>query len=555
MRRAVWTLFAIPLVASLGCQPPVLSSLNLAQGPEHTLVQVSGSNLFASSVLWDAGLGSEQTIPGGFLGGYMFSVPPGETVGNHPVALRNSQGTSGTRDFVVTPVQPFGPPRIDRVTLAGTSFDAAGQVNVGLYVQGANIDVGAVVEIDGADVATAAHQGLRNGLFGTTPTILGYPIYHYLGLIALPQVPKAPGSTLQIQVRNLDGVRSAAFPYALPTDAASIDSDGDALLDTWEENGYDADGDGTLEVDLPTLGADPFRPDIFVEMDVMQGLANPPIAAAGANPGVFQAAQQMFAAAPVLNPFRASGINLFIDSSGSIPNTATLHFGTIIGGNGTSTDFATIRNANFTAARDDVFHYGIWGDALVGGISGVSDVDFGGSEVGDDFLVSFDNFQNSFQTLRSQVETFVHELGHGLGQRHGGATHRRFNPQYWSAMSYTWQLRSGQSNGTRRTRVTCAPIYWANAAATEPNGAAPANPNAITDYSHGMGPTVVENTGSLQEATGVCGAAVDWNDDGDTTDTNLSVDANNDGTNNETLVDVSNWAGLRFNGPADDGDL
>ena len=147
----------------------------------------------------------------------------------------------------------------------------------------------------------------------------------------------------------------------------------------------------------------------------------------------------------------------------------------------------------------------------------------------------------------------MHEFGHNLGQRHGGDTHSPYKPNYWSAMSYTWQLRSGRGNATRRSRVTCAPIYWADDTATEPGGAAPAAPNAVTDYSHGMGPTLVENDGSLDEPTGVCGAPVDWNNDGDTTDTGLSVDADDNGAANETLQDFANWRALDFGGPESDG--
>jgi hypothetical protein len=68
-----------------------------------------------------------------------------------------------------------------------------------------------------------------------------------------------------------------------------------------------------------------------------------------------------------------------------------------------------------------------------------------------------------------------------------------------------------------------------------------------------MGPTLVENNNSLQEATGVCGAAVDWNNDGDVTDTNLSANADDNAVANETLRDFGNWRALRFNGPRADG--
>jgi hypothetical protein len=535
-----------------GCQPPVLNNLVDNTGPERSLVMVDGSSLLFSSVVWDAGLPTEQQVPGGFLGGYMFSVPPGASPGPHPVALRNTRGTSGTLTFTVTAPVPFGAPRVDRVSLLGISFDG-GNVEPVLYVQGANVDVGAVVQVNGADVATVAHRGLQNELYGTDPTVMGYPIYHYLSLLAVAGTQTA-GAALSVTVRNLDGQLSQAVTYALPDSAATLDSDGDNLLDAWETGGYDADGDGTIDVDLPALGAHPRRPDLLVEVDIMTGLANPPIPATATDPGTLEMAQAVFRAAPVLNPLGQEGINLILDASGTVPFTQTVDFGTVIQGPAGTTDFFTLKNANFAnATRDRIYHYAIWGNALVGGYSGVSDVDFGGSENGDDFLVSFDDFSASFQTMRSQVETFVHELGHNIGQRHGGDTHSQFKPNYWSVMSYAWQLRSGRSDATRRTRTTCTPIYWADPGATEVNGAAPATVNAIVDYSHGMGPTVVENNGSLNEPTGVCGVAVYWNGDTDATDVNLSLDADDNGGAAETLMDVSNWRVIDYRGPESDG--
>jgi hypothetical protein len=479
-------------------------------------------------------------------------VPPGATPGPHPVALRNSRGTSGTLDFNVTAPLPFGAPRIDRVTLVGATF-TGGQVVPVLYVHGANIDVGAVVNVDGSDVATVAHRGLHNELYGTDPDVLGYPVYHYVSLIALPDTQSA-GGTLSVTVRNLDGQVSAAFAYGLPDSAAVMDSDGDELLDDWETSGYDADGNGTIDIDLAALGTHPHRPDVLVEVDIMNALANPPLATTPGNPGTFDNVIALFQHAPILNPLGQPGINLILDTSGTVAFTQTLGFGTIIATPAGGTDFFTLKDANFdNAVRDSIYHYAIWGNALAGGYSGISDVDFGGSESGDDFLVSFDDFSAAFQTLRSQIATLAHEFGHNLGQRHGGDTHSIRKPNYWSVMSYAWQLRSGYANAERRQRVTCAPIYWADAAATEPNGAAPAAPNTTVDYSHGMGPPVVENDNSLDEPTGVCGPPVDWNNDGDVTDTSLSTDADDNGVANETLMDFGNWRALLFGGPRSDG--
>lgn len=45
------------------------------------------------------------------------------------------------------------------------------------------------------------------------------------------------------------------------------DSDGDGLYDDWEINGYDAEGDGVIDVDLPAMGATWDHKDLFLEMD------------------------------------------------------------------------------------------------------------------------------------------------------------------------------------------------------------------------------------------------------------------------------------------------
>ena len=91
-------------LALAGCQPPSLTNLVENTSPERSLVMVEGSSLLFSSVVWDAGQPTERVVPGGFLGGYMFSVPPGATVGPHPVALRNSHRRSARDHRFLPPV-------------------------------------------------------------------------------------------------------------------------------------------------------------------------------------------------------------------------------------------------------------------------------------------------------------------------------------------------------------------------------------------------------------------------------------------------------------------
>ena len=77
--------------------------------------------------------------------------------------------------------------------------------------------------------------------------------------------------------------------------------------------GYDADGDGVVDVDLPALGADPSHKDIFVELDWEIGRA--PLRES------IEVVKEAFAMAPIdaggtPNPDGQPGINLWVDTGG-----------------------------------------------------------------------------------------------------------------------------------------------------------------------------------------------------------------------------------------------
>lgn len=525
-----------------GCATPNINSLNPDTGPERTLVEIDGDTAFATAY-WNAGTLTEQALPGVFLSARLFTVPAGTSLGTHPVQLQRFGKRGNMARFTVTAAQPFGAPRLDRVSLLYADFQPAGQVNTWLYVQGANVDTGAEVLINNTVVPSAAHKGIQNDLLGVAPQDLRYPIYHHLALIAAPGV-QATGTNLNVKIRNADGTESNTVSYRLPASLAMLDSDGDRLLDDWETNGFDADGDGTVDIDLPGLGADPLRPDIFLEVDVMNGLANPP------GNAVWNAMTAAFAAAPIINPRGANGIELHLDRRGTVPFWQTIDFG------GTETmthrQFNTLKNVNFDDAnRDNIYHYCIWANMRPNGSSGISDVNWGSG--GDDCIVSFDDFNAAFQTAQSMAETLLHELGHNLDQRHGGATHAQNNPTYNSMMSYNWQLRTGRSNAWRRNNPVYAPYFYLTNAAVETGGAIPGGWTGVTiDYSSGMGRTLDEN--ELDEPTGLYnGNPVDWNMDGDSTDTSVDRDLSDDGDANDNVDDFANWADLDYGGPASDG--
>ncbi len=532
----------IPLL--LSCGNPNINTLTPSAGPPRTLVEVNGDN-FLSTAWWDANVAGEASMPGGFLGSYIFSVPPAAAAGAHNVQLRRSGNSGNVVSFNVTAPDPFGAPRLDRVGLIGTEFRPGNKIITWLWVQGANFDVGAEVLINNIVEPTIAMRGLRNDLFAVAPATLLFPIYHYLAIIA-SSGERDTGEILAVTVRNRDGLVSSAINYTLPTDSSNLDSDGDDLPDQWEVNGFDANGDGVIDVDLKALGAHPQRPDVFLEVDIMQSLTNTPVAA------TFQPMIDAFAAAPVINGFTANGINLVIDRSGTVPFSQTIDLTGADNAAAGFTNFYTLKAANFdNANRGRIYHYCIWANARPNGSSGISDIDFNNTGSGDDCIVSFDDFSAGFQTARSGAETLMHEFGHNLGQRHGGVTHFSGNPVYSSVMSYNWQLRSGQSNATRRARPVCVPFYYQQNV-VENNGALPANAGTAVDYSEGMGQSLVEAT--LNENVGVCNnVAVDWNGNGNSTNNPVSVDINGNAVTTDTWTDFANWVALSFTGPRRNG--
>ncbi|WP_405718726.1 hypothetical protein OG607_03775 [Streptomyces sp. NBC_01537] len=78
------------------------------------------------------------------------------------------------------------------------------------------------------------------------------------------------------------------------------DADGDGLLDSWESSGYDDNGDGIVDVDLPAMGARPDHKDLFLELDYVCAPSNC-AGGVGATPtrAGIEAMRAAFAAAPI----------------------------------------------------------------------------------------------------------------------------------------------------------------------------------------------------------------------------------------------------------------
>jgi hypothetical protein len=541
------------LASPARAQPPLgpdPSGLTPDTGPPQTLVTISGLNLRGARVVWDAGEPFERELESNLRGADMFSVPVDAKVGDHWVTVSEVYGGRPLRKlkFTVSSARLANPkPRLDHISLVNTKFEANGMVMAMLYVQGANIDVGAEVFINGVKHVSHAHKVLINKLFVANPEVLAYPIRHYLSRVvvdwgipdppAKPIFPAKPGSEIHVQIVNEDGQRSDPRTYSLPLDVATLDSDGDGIPDVVEDGLVYHYGDGGT-VDVRALGASRFRKDVLVEVDIMEGLDYRP------QPELFVFAQRMFASAPIINPFDSNGINLIIDATGSVEEwDISLDSWDIDPsddrwkGSRRIALFSVLKGQHFTRARRGLFHYALWGGkTCLGCPASVSD---GTTGVSDGLYVADGAEPPCERTPATRAVTFVHELGHNLGLRHGGADDRpERSPTYWSVMSYAWHLRTTKNDGYRKNYPTCTQMYYASPGAVEKDGALPNVFQRLLDYSEGMGPTV--SNGKLDENLGVCGQPIDWNKQKSWCDDDKPC---------VSAGDHADWANLNFGGP------
>jgi hypothetical protein len=243
----------------------------------------------------------------------------------------------------------------------------------------------------------------------------------------------------------------------------SPDTDGDGLPDDWEQNGVRIDD---VFIDLPAMGADPMHKDIFVHADWMA--LSPAGAVLKPDPTAIKMVMDAFADAPVENPDDEDGINLHVDlgpDSIMDPVTdVTWGFYSRAGetafqeelGTLSSTDgnyewyaFDAVKTERFdNTKRKAIFHYALFCNTFAGTpYSGLSR-----GNAAADFLISLGPERTAVSpggtmehvpaggTVMQQAGTFMHELGHNLGLRHGGGDNIGFKPNYLSVMNYYFQF-------------------------------------------------------------------------------------------------------------------
>ena len=198
---------------------------------------------------------------------------------------------------------------------------------------------------------------------------------------------------------------------------------------------------------------------------------------------------------------------------------------------------------------------------------------------GQNFAVTFGSYIDAGQIIgvESEAATFMHELGHNLGLRHGGADDINQKPNYVSVMNFSYQLGGIMQADTPGsiTPQFCTVDSQCGARAICTNdldAILGANVCVRIDYSSMLLPALNEfspspGLGGLNESFGVSGGAgnrdlilyflpgpsqavgpsngpIDWNGDGNTSGTHVQADVNNDGS--FTLLNSFNdWDYLR----------
>ena len=208
--------------------------------------------------------------------------------------------------------------------------------------------------------------------------------------------------------------------------ATLTDSDKDGLPDIWEEEGVVL-ADGT-EIPLPDWGADPKRPDLFLQLNWMASeydtLGCNTSAArecANANRTIYAPSTQGLD--DMVDLFADHGITLHIDAGEHYTNIAnyterfggqTIDFRDVYFDPSRHEAFQLIDTINELGERANIFRPGVLGDRMRAGSNAT-----GLSLVGDNaFYIANPGGRANEEQVRNSI---LHEFGHTLGLRHWGA--------------------------------------------------------------------------------------------------------------------------------------
>lgn len=245
---------------------------------------------------------------------------------------------------------------------------------------------------------------------------------------------------------------TSTVPACRDTDGnGNVDNDGDGLCDNWETTGLDIDSDGVI-VDLRLPGADLNHKDLYQEIDYMAGRR--PLQDA------LDDVVLAFERAPVANPDGTPGIRLRLQVDDQVPYASNTQFNSCPSPRplptgaaeycairaqffGTATERA--QGAKATGAKSFAYRYALFadqflpepGDPLGSQTLGIASTS--SPNGGDDLMISVGTEGGKRNT---ESGTYMHELGHLVGLRHGGRDNTYCKPNHLSVMNYNYEVEN-----------------------------------------------------------------------------------------------------------------
>jgi hypothetical protein len=379
--------------------------------------------------------------------------------GNYNGKYPNGGYTSGgTRWAWLGESQGAG--RIDLTIGNAQDFSVLVSANTGVYLE-AYDDAGRLLERAGPSPATYNTDKMAELRIVRQAADIGYVLVHDTGNFFL-----------------VDGICSDA------RGVGDRDGDGDGIADDWERNGADTNGDGTVDLDLPAMGADPNRKDLFVEIDWLTKDARKvgPFSMGGgfeARPSLAAVtrAARSFNGWPVPNVNGAAqGIHLHIDAGpDSLMNVNTgatwdsrsranaIRNGLRHPDWGGWSQLDAFRADHVASARRGIFHYVLYVDEIECSASGNCVTGRSRGIPGHDLVLA--KGKSGVETDIQEAVTLAHELGHNLGLGHGGrertddpvSQHVNNKANYLSIMNYYFSNAGLQSNSGNDGILTLSP--------------------------------------------------------------------------------------------------